>query len=704
MISLFYGLSIGVLLSGLLGFRLQTGDKRFSLSLLRVLMTLPLLAGIYYHLTFYSKIQTIPLLFFFEAVFGLTWFSTAYWLNRAVVSEGGSFNIFLIVEFLLSALILGVGYFYTRHPPAMLDDGRQLILHRSHLLFAAHFFLLLSMVVMAWRLESFWRGLSPKLRWEYKYLVAGSYLVCGAMGWAVSYRFTYHRMGFDHFRLLAALLLFSWAMMGFAVVRHRLLNRKIFVSRKVVYAFVAPMAFGIYLMVIGLLVLLMRFLHLPFPVVFLWFLAVVGLFLIGVSALSGKVRHAVKFFVSTHFYTNKYEYRDEWLAFSRLLQGSLNESEVIDALQQTLSKSLYTKSICIWIGEEDSGFRLAYPQGPSFFSENFYLLCGNHPIFNVLQSNECTYLDARTCRDEQMQMSQPFFPELGLVLFAPLAIGDQVYGIIGLGPEFTGGRYGEDDFDLLTALGTQAASALMAARMAEKLAQARQQEAWDVMSAFILHDIKNAASMLSLMRQNANHHLDEPGFREDMLETIDDALFRMAKVQNRLGDLKSDFRPIFNELELSEIIERIRDIISRKIPGLEIKFKGEMKIWLHSDPEILKQILENLLLNAYEAGASQVFIEVKMISNDHQKIEICISDNGSGIAPELLPEVLFEPFCTTKHKGSGIGLWQVKRYISILGGEIHAINGENGACFTISFKRGFLNKRNKGVEKFYTSL
>jgi len=122
-----------------------------------------------------------------------------------------------------------------------------------------------------------------------------------------------------------------------------------------------------------------------------------------------------------------------------------------------------------------------------------------------------------------------FLTDLDLVLIAPLFIGVQLIGLIGLGPEFTGGRYGHDDFDLLTAIGSQAASALMAVRMAEKLAEVRERQAWDKLSAFVLHDIKNAANMLSLARGNASNHLQNPQFQQDFLLIENPHYDRFAK-------------------------------------------------------------------------------------------------------------------------------------------------------------------------------
>ena len=96
-----------------------------------------------------------------------------------------------------------------------------------HLYSPAYFsavFILMTVAYTAWRLEQFWRSLNAARRWEYKFLVVGSYLVCGALAWGVSYRLTYLVIIPRHLLLLATLLLFGWSLMFYAVVYHRLLE------------------------------------------------------------------------------------------------------------------------------------------------------------------------------------------------------------------------------------------------------------------------------------------------------------------------------------------------------------------------------------------------------------------------------------------------------------------------------------------------
>jgi signal transduction histidine kinase len=205
------------------------------------------------------------------------------------------------------------------------------------------------------------------------------------------------------------------------------------------------------------------------------------------------------------------------------------------------------------------------------------------------------------------------------------------------------------------------------------------------MSAFILHDVKNAASMLSLIRQNAPDHIHDPVFQQDMLSSVDDALKRMQKVQERLSALKGEIVPVWQEVDLRDTLQATCSKLTPRLPGLKIDLKHDRPIRLRTDPDLLFLILENLLLNAHEAGATEGRVRT---SGEGEPVPteatIVIEDNGPGIPKDLLPDAIFEPFKTTKPQGSGIGLWQVKRLTAGLGGSVSAANAERGARFTIS--------------------
>lgn len=694
--------TVGVLLvlSCLAAFWIKNRERLVTLSLLQALVALPLLAGVY--LVFSgqkSEPQMVQALLFWEGLFGVVWVGLAFRLGR-VSGPDSAPRGFAIVQCMVGAFFITMlAYSQALVPAVEWTEMGLAVTHYGQAYFYA-LFMLLAVLFSAWQMESFWRTLEPARRWAYKFLVIGGFMVCAALGWASSYRLTYGLLVADHFHLLAVLLVVAWAFMGYAVARHKLLNRKIFISRKVVYSFVAPTVFAVYLIALGFVGMLMQVYGLSMPFVLHWMAVAFGVIAIGLFAVSGKLRRRVKFFISTHFYVNKYEYRDEWLALSARLKGAVSEADVVEALRDVLTGSLYADRIVIWTGDGQGGYFVmaANPplEGVAGRDSNHLGIAADDPVMAFLAGGEC--LDLQNPGEGRSKVRKNasagdekggLFRELGIVLVAPLLTGDQVVGLIGLGPEFTGGEYGHDDYDLLIALGSQAAAALVAVRMAEKLAEEREQRAWASLSAFVLHDVKNASAMLSLLRANAAEHIHKPAFQADMLEVVDDALMRMGKVQQRLGMLKAGVEPAWTDVDLKEFLEETCARIGRKLPGMAIEVSCPDEVRVQSDPDMLLSIIENLLLNAFEACETAeienpaVRVEAT-VDNDRRYVSLSISDNGPGIDESLLPEALFEPMKSTREKGSGIGLWQARQVATRLRGSLKVVGAEGvGARFSI---------------------
>ena len=679
---LVYALGAVLILSCFLDVRIKEAERLFSFNLVRVLFVMPLLAGVYLFVSFNLQFHLIAPLFFSENVFSLIWLLIAYRLHHAILPNAVKSTLFPLSFAVAGAVVIGVGGYWLLNPPAAEIVDNIILFPRYGQLYLSSVLMLIAVFFMAWRLEMFWRSITPQVRWQYKYLVIGFFLICGSLFWCSSYRLLYRQLNGEHQLLLAVLLLIAWLFISYAVIRHRLLNRKLFVSRKVIYSAAAPIAFAGYLILLGLASLLMRAFGWSLPFIFQWLLIVIGLLFVVVLVFSGKVRNTVKYFISTHFYVNKYEYRDEWVAFSNLLQGTLTEREVAEALHRILSESLYTRQIMIWVGDMQDGFRLIDGDKDHDRSADA-VIASDDPLVLYLQNEPYFYLEMpgnAQAGQRGISEKRDFFRTSGLVLVVPLTIGGQCVGLVGLGSEYTGGRYGHDDFDLLTALGSQTASAILAARTAEKLAQARETSAWDTLSAFVLHDLKNAAAILSLVKENAPAHIHKPEFQQDLLSSVDDALKRMHKVQERLYTLKGEKTPVIKAVEFSQFVRSCCKKLSQKIPNLTIEVQCWQNLTVHTDSEIIAQILENLMLNALEAGETGTLVHVTVSNADHKTVQLEITDSGPGIPEELLPDRLFAPFKTTKPNGSGIGLWQVKQLVESLGGTIEAGNIDGGGA------------------------
>ncbi|MBU4319005.1 MAG: GAF domain-containing protein [Proteobacteria bacterium] len=686
LINLFWLTNLILFAASSFSFVLKEVHRKFSLAVAQALLFLPLLVVEYLAvaLNMVPDPEGFTILLTSQNLFLVIWSTAARRLNTAM--SAGKPEPTIILNLLQGAvvfLILGISVWQVLDPSfEIIPDAIRF--PRFGTIYFVSLLCLLVMLFMAWQLEAFWRQLPKPRRREYGVFVVGSALVCAVQGGVASYRLTYLELANDILFLQAVFLLISWMLLVFAVLRHRLLNRNLFISRKIVYSSVAPALFATYFLLLGTVSFVIRLFGYPLEWVLFWFLLGIGGLAMAILGISEPVRQRLKFFISTHFYVNKYEYRDEWLAFSTLLQKAANEAGVLGALRQILAESLYTLEIRIWSGTEDHGFGLMVSTlDPELQPLN---LTPDDPIIRYLRLEPRLIVeDPILKQSDTLTLRIASLPPPRPVLFVPLVASGQLVGCIGLGREYTGGRYGRDDFDLLAALGSQAASALLAVRLTEETARLREQRALNNLSAFLIHDIKNAASILSMVHANAKTHLDNPDFRKDMHTAIHDALQRMNKVQASLGLLRDRIKPVLRNMDLRSFLEDLLPRFSRLLPGLGIVFDCPEGITLNSDPQMLGTVMENLLLNAYEAGDGSSQVQITAIVDD-PGTTITVSNTGPAIPGHLLPDRLFQPFVSDKPGGSGIGLWQARVLLQHLGATLIADNPETGgARFVIRF-------------------
>ncbi|MCJ7603791.1 MAG: ATP-binding protein [Desulfobulbaceae bacterium] len=681
---LFLLTNLVLLAASFFALRLPELHRKFSLAILQALLFLPLLVVEYLAvaLNLIPDPEGFTILLASQNLFLVIWSTAARRLRDAMsVSKPEPTAILGLLHAAIVVLILAATAFQFLVPGfAISPEG--ISFSQFGPVYFASLICLLVMLFMAWQLEAFWRQLPKSRRREYGLFVVGSALVCAVQSGVASFRITYLELTNDILFLQAAFLLIAWTLLAFAVLRHRLLNRNLFISRKIVYSFVAPSLFAAYFLTLGTISLVMRLSGYPLKWVMFWFLVGTGAVAVVILAVSEPVRQRLKFFISTHFYVNKYEYRDEWLAFSALLQDAHSEARVLDALRQVLIDSLYTREIWIWTGSEAEGFGIK--ESTAGTDRPTCLLTADDPIIRHLRKQPRLDLAGPIHGEsDTFNACLASLPSPRPVLFVPLAAGGQLVGCIGLGQEYTGGRYGQDDFDLLAALGSQAASALLAVRLTEETARLRERRALHHLSVFLLHDIKNAASILSLVHANAQEHMDNPEFRKDMLIAIGDALRRMDKVRTNLGMLRDRVESVWQDVALRLFLDELRVRFARRLPGLDIVFDCPQGITLRTDPQLLGTVLENLLLNAFEAGNGSSQVQIAALpANDG--LTISVADNGPAIPDHLLPDQLFAPFVSDKPGGSGIGLWQARLVLQRLGGTITADNpASGGARFVI---------------------
>jgi len=208
-------------------------------------------------------------------------------------------------------------------------------------------------------------------------------------------------------------------------------------------------------------------------------------------------------------------------------------------------------------------------------------------------------------------------------------------------------------------------------------------QAFHRLSSFVMHDLKNMTSMLSIVAQNAEKHLHNPEFQKDALQTISEAVARMKKMIHSLSDVPDQLKLQTRELDLNELLDDAVEKACCSIKDLRVERRLGRLPAVQVDPDEIRKVVDNLLLNAFEAmdGASRVEVATEA-KDDH--VVFSVRDNGQGMTKEFMEKSLFQPFKSTKKKGLGIGLYQCKAIVEAHGGWIDVVSepGE-GSTFSV---------------------
>ncbi len=191
-------------------------------------------------------------------------------------------------------------------------------------------------------------------------------------------------------------------------------------------------------------------------------------------------------------------------------------------------------------------------------------------------------------------------------------------------------------------------------------------------AATIAHEIKNP---LSSVRTLAQLMREDSEVREKYDRDLGYMIGETDRLNRSVLQLLDFSRPVpeqTRDVDLSELLETMGQMLERQYSGgqLRVATKIEPKLWLRgSSPEIIKQVVLNLALNAVQAMGENGEIRLEAEGVPGGKVVLAVTDQGPGI-PEAIHEKIFEAFFTTKQRGTGLGLAIVRKNVRHLGGEI----------------------------------
>ncbi|HAV64258.1 MAG TPA: PEP-CTERM system histidine kinase PrsK [Verrucomicrobiales bacterium] len=552
--------------------------------------------------------------------------------------------------------------------------------------------LLVSMVLCAvlvlMNLERTFRASVGTQRWRLKLVMIGLGGLFIARVYGASQGMLHGALEEPLMVINAMALIVACFLVGFSVLRTGEFSIDLYPSQAALHRSVILLAVGAYLVVIGLLAKLSSLLGGTAGFQLRALVILLGLVSLALLLMSDRIREKTRAWVFRHFDRPTYSYRAVWEDYTRSLAGCDSEEAAGQALCEWVSSTMQALSVSVWLlDEHGTDLRLA----------GTTLEPGKHPGLDevtdtgtrvvILQSvahlSGITDLDADDAPPIAAigRLHPRVFPKGGHRLVAPLTAGRNNLGVIIAGDRVSVVPFASEDRELLATIGNQAGSFFNGLRLSRRVAESREMAAFQSMSTFFVHDLKNTASSLSLMLQNLPRHFDNPAFREDALRSIRRSVERINQIVQSLTSLRE--RLVVNRQpgDLSQFAERIRRTARERNLTLDARFDPAGPVLV--DEEQLDKVLTNLLVNAHEASAPGSLVKVRTGLRDRHAF-LSVRDEGCGMAEEFIRSRLFRPFQTTKREGTGIGLYHSRLIVDAHGGrlEVQSAVGR-GTTFTL---------------------
>ncbi|MEX0729883.1 MAG: XrtA/PEP-CTERM system histidine kinase PrsK [Aquisalimonadaceae bacterium] len=525
--------------------------------------------------------------------------------------------------------------------------------------------------------EQIYRNLPAERRWAMKFLCLGAGILFGYDLYLYSDALLFRQLDLAVWHARGVVQALAVPLIAVAAARNRSWSLQVFVSRHVAFHTAAIFAAGSYLVVISLGGYYIRDFGGSwggFAQIVLVAAAAVALVVV---LASGDMQARLKLFLSKHFFRNKYDYREEWLRLTNRLADENDGLTPYERAIRVVADIVGSPAGAVWYRREDAGY--VATGGWNLQVPDAAVASADAPLVAFLQSTKWI-VDVAEYHASPEHYGSMEVPEWLTAMdkpwaIIPLLLQEDLVGFMVLTRPDVNTEITWEDRDLLKTLGRQVASYLGQHENAQALSRARQFEAFNQLTAFLMHDLKNLIAQQSLMLKNAEKHKHNPAFIDDAMATVGHSVSRMERLLEHLQ--RRQARGVIERVDahwlLEEAARRCADREPR--PALSLAAEGRA---VEADAEELAMVLVHLIRNAQDATPVDGKVTATVVAGDGG-VTFEVADSGSGMTPEFIRDELFRPFHTTKSsKGMGIGAYQARDVIRRSGGRLE-VASEPGA-------------------------
>lgn len=542
-------------------------------------------------------------------------------------------------------------------------------------------------------LEKTFRAAVGMTRWRIKYTFLGMAMIFGVKIYILSQNLLFSTYDPSLSRLATLGVILGCGLIAFGYFRSGFGEIDLYPSRAVLQGSLTVVLAGGYFLIVGLLAQVVAMLGgvASFPAQAL--VVLLGLVGMTVLLLSDRFRTGLERFVSRHFKRAEHDFRKIWTEFTKRTSSVLDETSLGKSAAEVISGNFNVLGVSVFRAVADPAVLTCLSSTEKQRAQTQIVceagwmaeICAIGQPFN-LEKEESAWAEAlrSNCPTQ--------FDHGGDRLVIPLVASEQIVGLVVLADRVNGVKYSHEETDLLACIGDQLAAAFLNCALTEKVLQAKELEAFQTISTFFVHDLKNAANSLNLTLQNLPIHFDDPDFRVDAIKSVGRTVERINQMIVKLSGLRHELPLRLMPCRLDLLCAELLDGFDSEIrSGGNIQRDLQVVPELGLDREAMHSIVTNLLVNAREAmeNGGSITVTTGLGSG---KLVLTVTDEGCGMSPEFIKNQLFRPFHSTKTKGLGIGMFQCKKIVEAHQGTITVESAPGqGTRFTIQFPTSLSN-------------
>lgn len=400
---------------------------------------------------------------------------------------------------------------------------------------------------------------------------------------------------------------------------------------------------------------------------------------------SKRARGWLRVSIVKHFFRHRYDYRAEWLRFTGTIgRTGAGARPLPERAAQAMADITDSQGGALLLVGDDGALELA---GRWQWRDLYVPGMAATPELLTYFEREGRIIELDAIRagkpgpGEAHAVPQWLIDTARAWVVVPLLHFDRLVGVALLARPPVARALDWEDFDLLKIVGRQLASYVAEQSGHAALAEATRFDEFNRRIAFVMHDIKNLASQMSLLARNAEKHAENPAFRKDMLVTLTNSADKLNALLRRLGRYSPAGNATREPFDLAMLARRVAQGFG---DPAAVRVVADRACMVVGDKEALEQALVHLVQNALDASEQGQPVHMN-VKGEALAGHVEIVDSGAGMSPQFVREGLFKPFVSSKDGGFGIGAFEARELVRAMGGRLDVDSREGiGSRFTVT--------------------